>query len=52
MSRINTNVPALVALNHLARAQSGLQTTLERLSRNRAVAQPARLHACDRAASW
>src|SRR5947207_1416380 len=32
MSRINTNVPALVALHQLSRSGAGLQTTLERLS--------------------
>ena len=32
MSRINTNVPALVAQNTLARSNADLQTSLQRLS--------------------
>lgn len=47
MSRINSNVPALVALSHLSRSQAGLQTTLERLSSglriNRGADDPAGL---------
>ncbi len=32
MSRINTNIPALVSLNQLSRSNDRLQSTLERLS--------------------
>src|SRR5947207_15600170 len=47
MSRINTNVPALVSLHQLTRSNERLQTTLERLSSglriNRGADDPAGL---------
>ena len=47
MGRINTNVPALIALNQLQRSSGELQTTLERLSSglriNRGADDPAGL---------
>ncbi len=51
MATINTNVPALIAQRHLSRAQSELQTSLERLSSglriNRGADDPAGLMASE-----